>query len=44
MFGLSDASILLAYLFCVGGAMLCVAYGVVNWNKNDDSENGEEKK
>lgn len=40
MFGLHDPSIWLAYLFCAVGALICVVYGVVNWNKSDDSENG----
>ena len=40
MFGLNDASIILAYLCCAGGALLCVIYGIVNWNKNDESEKG----
>ena len=40
MFGLHDASILIAYLFCIGGTLLCVIYGIVNWNKDDNSDNG----
>jgi hypothetical protein len=39
MLGLPDASIWLAYLLSVGGAVLCVVYGIMNWNK----DNGDEK-
>lgn len=44
MFGISDTSIIIAYLLTVGGAALCVVYGVLNWNKGDNSENVGEKK
>ncbi len=40
MLGLQDVSILLAYLLSAGSAVLCVVYGVLNWNKDDDSEKG----
>ncbi|WP_419824071.1 symporter small accessory protein [Anoxybacterium hadale] len=43
MLGLSDPSILLAYLLSIGGAILCISYGVINWNK-DGSSNGGDKK
>ena len=41
MFGLPDPSIWLAYLFVIGGTLLCVIYGVVNWNKSD--KGGDDK-
>ena len=40
MLGLSDPSILLAYLLSIGGALLCIVYGVINWNKDGDGGNG----
>jgi len=43
MLGLSDPSILLAYLLSIGGAILCVAYGIVNWNKDDGKTGGAGK-
>lgn len=36
MLGLPDASILVAYLFSIGSAVLCVVYGIINWNKDND--------
>jgi len=43
MFGLRDASILLAYLLCFASALLCVVYGVLNWNKDSDDDGGNKK-
>ena len=40
MLGLPDASIWLAYVLSVGSALLCVIYGIVNWNKGNDSDKG----
>lgn len=34
MLGLTDPTILLVYLLCVGSTALCVIYGLKNWNKN----------
>ena len=44
MFVLPDASIWLAYLQSIGGAVLCVVYGIVNWNKDVDIDKGGDKK
>jgi len=44
MFGLTDTSIVLAYLLCFVGALLCIIYGVVNWNKSDGDQDGGNKK
>ena len=44
MFGLLDPTILTAFLLTVGGTLLCVVYGVINWNKGDKTDNGGEKK
>ena len=38
MFNLPDFSIVLAYLLCILSAVLCVVYGVINWNKGAGSE------
>lgn len=35
MLGLNDSGIILAYLLSIGGAVLCVVYGTLNWNKSD---------
>lgn len=44
MLGLSDPSILLAYLLSLGGAILCIAYGIINWNKDNGENSGGDGK
>lgn len=36
MFGIGDVQIEIAYALAIGLAFLCVAYGVLMWNKEDD--------
>ena len=36
MFGIDDIQIEVAYTFAIGLALLCVVYGVVKWNKEED--------
>ncbi len=43
MLGLQDPSILLAYLLSVGGTILCVVYGIVNWNRDNGGGEGKGK-
>lgn len=43
MLGLGDFSIFLAYILCVASAVLCVVYGIVNWNKGNEPEADIEK-
>lgn len=38
MFGLPDPMISLAYLFTIGGTLLCIIYGIANWNKSDKED------
>ncbi len=42
MLGLPDATIWLAYLGSIGGAILCIVYGIANWNKDNGEEKGKE--
>ena len=37
MLGIPDAGIWLAYILCIASAILCVVYGIVNWNKGDEA-------
>lgn len=37
MFGIEDKGVLAAYLLCIASAILCIGYGIVNWNRGDDS-------
>ena len=36
MFGIDDIQIEIAYSLAIGLALLCVGYGVLMWNKEDD--------
>lgn len=36
MLGLGDFSVFAAYVLCILSAILCVVYGVMNWNKGGD--------
>ena len=44
MLGLTDIGIILAYTLCIAVAVLCVVYGIVNWNKGGDSDEKEIRK
>ncbi len=44
MLGIPDASIWLAYLLSVGGAILCIIYGILHWNKDNNFEKGRDEK
>lgn len=32
--GIVDFWVFLAYVLCIGAAVLCVVYGLINWNRN----------
>ncbi len=36
MLGIPDKAVFLAYALSVFSALLCVLYGVANWNKGDE--------
>jgi len=38
MLGFSDGSIALVYSLCILSALLCVVYGVINWNRGMNAE------
>jgi hypothetical protein len=38
MLGLADGQILLVYILSILSALLCVVYGLINWNKSDEDE------
>ena len=35
--GIDDFWVLLAYLLCILSTILCVVYGVLNWNRGDEA-------
>ncbi|MFP4107148.1 MAG: symporter small accessory protein [Phycisphaerae bacterium] len=37
MLGIEDNTVLAAYLLCLLSSLLCVIYGLINWNRGDDS-------
>lgn len=39
MLGIEDKGVLAAYLLCLVSAGLCVLYGVLNWNRGDETVN-----
>ncbi len=43
MFGLNNISVLTAYLLSILSALLCVIYGIVNWNRETETGNNSEK-
>jgi len=38
MLGIDDPWILAVYLLCILSTLLCVAYGLINWNKGAETE------
>ncbi len=38
MLGMGDLGIFLVYVLCIASALLCVIYGICNWNKGAESE------
>jgi len=34
--GIKGTGVVLAYVLCVLSALLCVVYGLLNWNKGDE--------
>jgi hypothetical protein len=36
MLGIDDKYVSLAYLLCIVSTLLCVVYGLINWNRGED--------
>ena len=36
MLGIESKGVLMAYLLCIASTLLCVVYGVINWNKGHE--------
>lgn len=43
MLGIDDPLILSVYLLCIFSALLCVIYGIINWNRGGELESLEIK-
>ena len=44
MLGLHDPWIIGGYLLCILSTLLCVIYGIINWNKGEEEQIKEEDK
>ncbi len=44
MLGIPDPAVWIAYLLSLGGAILCVIYGIINWNKDNGGNEGGKKR
>lgn len=42
MFGIEDKYVSIAYLLCILSTILCVVYGLITWNRGDDSVKQED--
>ncbi len=38
MLGFGDVWVFLAYFFSILAAVLCMVYGILNWNKGEEGE------
>jgi len=36
MLGIPDVWVWLAYILSIGSALLCIIYGLINWNEKDE--------
>jgi len=41
--GINDPWIVAAYLLCIASTVLCVVYGLINWNRGSEKENEQIK-
>jgi len=44
MLGITDFNIALVYILCIASTILCLIYGIINWNKGIDKEPEESEK
>lgn len=42
MLGIEDPFVWLAYILSIGSAVMCGVYGVIAWNRGDDSVAAED--
>ena len=42
MLGIEDGWVLAVYLLCIGSAVLCVVYGLFNWNRGDSEVSSDD--
>lgn len=44
MLGIEDKYVSMAYLLCIVSALLCVVYGLINWNRGESEANATDIK
>ncbi len=42
MLGIDDPYVLLGYLLCIAAVLLCVIYGLVNWNRGAEDTDADD--
>ncbi|HUT31696.1 MAG TPA: hypothetical protein VMX13_18050 [Sedimentisphaerales bacterium] len=42
MLGIDDKYVSMAYLLCIASALLCVIYGLLNWNRGQEVTKAED--
>ena len=42
MLGIEDKYVAVVYLLCIASALLCVVYGLLNWNRGADEAKTED--
>ncbi|MFH1567695.1 MAG: symporter small accessory protein [Gemmatimonadota bacterium] len=42
MLGLADGWVFLAYVLCILSSVLCVVYGVRNWDRDGETDGAEQ--
>jgi hypothetical protein len=42
MLGIQDFYVAMAYILCIASTLLCVIYGLFNWNKGEESVRAED--
>ena len=42
MFGIEDKYVSLVYVLCIGSSLLCVGYGLLNWNRGQEQTREED--
>ncbi len=42
MFGIEDKYVSLVYVLCIASSLLCVIYGLINWNRGQEETRAED--
>lgn len=42
LLGIEDPWVWMAYILCIASTVLCVVYGLVNWNKGEEAVQPED--